>query len=174
MSSNTQFTNKIRLVKGDITKQPDMEAVVSILDVDLKMDGTLNKALVQAAGAQLDEFILENIYRPRVGDAFAVPAFNLPNKHIIFVVIPTWLPGLEGEDRDIINIYRNSLRLAHSMMIKSVAFPALGVGKNKFPVQRAARLALQGIEERQAPHFKEIRIVCNHAETYNAFAQRMK
>lgn len=172
--SNAHLINRIRLVKGDITAQTGIDAVVASIEIDMKMDGTLNQAMLAAAGERLDEFILENIYKPRKGDAFALPPFGLPVKHIIYVITPNWRGGIDAEDRDLLNCYRRAIRLAHRMELKSIAFPALGTGANKYPLERAARLAVQGIMDRLTGQLDEIRIVCNRDDTYQAFSKRLK
>jgi O-acetyl-ADP-ribose deacetylase (regulator of RNase III) len=139
----------------------------------MKMQGSLNQAVMAAAGEKLDEFIVENIYKPRAGDAFAVPGFNLPVKHIIYAVTPLWKSGFSGEDRDLLHCYRRAMELVWRMGLKSVAFPALGTGKDKFPVPRAARLGIQGIMERMTPKIDEVRIVCSRDDTYKAFEERL-
>lgn len=160
-------------MKGDITQQADVEAIVSTISGDLKVDGSLNRAVIAAAGEKLDEFILEHIYKPRPGDSFAVPGFSLPVPHIIYIITPPWRTGFDREDRDLLRCYRHAMQLAQRMGLKKVAFPALGTGQNKFPVKRAARLALQGIRDRLSTDFQEIRIVCSKDEAYEAFRERL-
>lgn len=172
--SNAHLINRIRLIKGDITAQTGIDAIVASIERDMKMDGSLNQAMLAAAGEELDSFILDNVYKPRKGDAFALPAFNLPMKHIIYVITPNWRGGLEAEDRHLINCYRRAMKLAHRMDLASIAFPALGTGENKYPLERAARLAVQGITSRLTGQLEEVRIVCNRDDTYDAFLRRLK
>lgn len=164
---------RIRLIEGDITKQADVDAIVTALPVTLDTGGSLNQSIFQAAGSGFDDLVLENIYRPRAGDVFALPGLGLPVKHILFSITPLWGSGTSGEDRDLLRCYRGLLEQAERMNLTSLALPALGVGRGKFPVQRAARLALQALRERMPEQLKEIRIVCNRKETFNAFAERL-
>lgn len=167
--SNRDFIRKIRLIEGDLTKQRDIDAIVGLIPVNLDMSGTLNQAIIHAAGRQIDDFILENIVQPRPGDVFAVPPFSLPIRHILYAVTPNWQDGLEREDRDLVRCYRGIMQLAHKMKIRRIAFPALGMGARKYPVKRAARLGLQGIMDRLSDGVDEVRIVCNRRESYDAF-----
>jgi O-acetyl-ADP-ribose deacetylase (regulator of RNase III) len=57
------------------------------------------------------------------------------------------------------------------MKLTRIAFPALGTGRKKYPLRRAARLAINGIMDRMTTHFEEVRIVCNRREQYDAFAE---
>lgn len=157
---------------GDLTAQTDVDAVVTAMPSDFDFSGSMNRALIEKAGEKLDEFILENIYKPRIGDAFAVPGFALPVRHLIFVVVPPWRSGFERENRDLLRCYRHALGLAQEMGLKKIAFPALGTGRHGYPVKRAARLALQGIRERIGDDIEEVRIVCNRDEVFEAFRDR--
>lgn len=162
------------MIEGDITQQGDVDAIVSSISTSLDCGGSLNACLIERAGIALDDFILEHIHRPRPGDVFAVPAFDLPVKHILYVVTPTWRSGFDLEERDLLRCYRGAMETAQKMRLKKIAFPALGTGGDGFPLQRAARLAVQGIRERLIGQLEEIRIVCNRADVYGAFAQRLK
>lgn len=168
--SNRDLISRIRLIEGDLTKQHDVDVLVGSISTALKVNGTLNKSLIAAAGTQIDDFILEHIYKPRAGDVFAVPPFNIPVKHIFFAVTPDWKDGLAQEDRDLIRCYRGAIHLATEMGMRKMAFPALGTGKKRYPVRRAARLAIQGIMDRMNEQIEEVRIVCNRREQYDSFA----
>lgn len=172
--SNCDLINRIRLIEGDLTKQHDVDALVGSISTALKVNGTLNQSLIAAAGTQIDDFILEHIYKPRAGDVFAVPPFHIPVKHIFFAVTPDWKDGLAQEDRDLIRCYRGAVQLATEMRLTSMAFPALGTGKKRYPVRRAARLGVQGIMDRMSDQIEEVRIVCNRREQYDAFAHWLK
>ena len=77
--SNAKLINRIILKKGDITKQTSVDAIVSALPYNLDVSGSINKAIVSAAGHDFDNFILENIYKPKPGDTYVVPGFNFLN-----------------------------------------------------------------------------------------------
>lgn len=164
---------RIRLIEGDITQQKDVDAIMSALPATLDTGGCLNQAIIRAAGSELDDLILENIYRPRVGDVFALPGLGLSIPHILFSITPSWGTGTSGEDRDLLRCYRSLLEQAERMKLTSIALPALGTGKGKFPVQRAARLAIQALRERMPDRLEEVRIVCNRKDTFEAFVERL-
>ena len=172
--SNRDLINKIRLIEGDLTQQGDVDAIVASMSTGLKIDGSLNQALIRAAGQQFDDFIVENIYKPRPGDVVEVPSFNLPAPRVFFAITPEWRDSLDFEDRDLIRCYRWAMQLAERMKLKRLAFPALGTGHKKYPLRRAARLGVQGIMDRMSPGFEEIRIVCNRREQYDAFTEWLR
>ncbi len=172
--SNAQLINRVVINKGDITKQTDVDAIVVSVKADMEMDGTLGQSLIEAAGQQFDEFILENIYKPRPGDTYVVPGFNLPVKNVIFVVTPVWRDNFDKEDVYLLRCYRHAMEMAYNMGLRKIAFAALGTGHNGYPLERAARLALKGISDRLKPEFDEVRVVCNTEVVFDAFKRRLQ
>ncbi|MBU0800451.1 MAG: macro domain-containing protein [Alphaproteobacteria bacterium] len=172
--SNAQLIHRITLYYGDITKQDDVDAIVTAMPVSLDMASPLNQALIAAAGQQLDEFILENIYKPRVGDVFAVPPFALPLRYIFCAILPDWDTSLGFEDRDLTRCFRHGVQLASRVGIKRVAFPPLGTGERAQPLPRVARLSIGGIMDRLTPDIEEVRIVCNRDELITVYYERLQ
>lgn len=140
----------------------------------MDMSSGLNRAVIAAAGAQLDEFILENIYKPRVCDVFAVPGFNMPVKYLFCAMIPNWDDTLGTEERDLMRCYRHATQLAGQLGVKRFAVPAMGAGRNQLPLMRVARLAITGIMDRMTPAIDEVRIVCDRDELITAFWHRLQ
>lgn len=170
---DNDFIRRIRLIEGDITQQNGVDAIATSVDITLDTKRSLNQAIIAMAGQALDDSILEQIYRPQVGDVYVLPGYSLPVKHVLVAVTPIWRAGFEGEDRDLLRCYRGIMEMAEHMKLSSLALPAIGTGKHKFPVARAARLALQAIEDRIPTCLDELRIVCNRADVYKGFADRL-
>lgn len=171
--SNAELIHRITLHYGDITKQQGLDALTTAIPLSLNMDSSLNRAVNAAAGAQLDEFILENIYKPRVCDVFAVPGFALPVKYLFCAMVPNWDDELGSEGRDLMRCYRHATQLAVQLGIKRFAVPAMGAGKDQVPLMRVARLAITGIMDRLTPALDEVRIVCDRDELVTAFWHRL-
>lgn len=151
-----------------------MDAIVTAIGQDMKIKGSLNSAIIKAAGEKLDEFILEHIYKPRSGDVVAVPPFNMDTKYIFFAITPRWDDTLGHEERDLMRCYRHAMQLAQRMDLKRIAFPALGMGGKTFPAARAARLAINSIMERIDKKIDEVRIVCNKDAHITLFYNRLQ
>lgn len=171
--SNAQLIHRITLHYGDITKQRGLEAVTTAIPVNLDMSSRLNKAVVAAAGQKLDDFILENIYKPRVCDVFAVPGFNLPVKYLFCAMMPNWDDSLGSEGRELMRCYRHATQLANELGVRRFAVPAMGAGSKGLPIMRVARLAITGIMERMTPNIDEVRIVCDRDDLVTAFWHRL-
>jgi O-acetyl-ADP-ribose deacetylase (regulator of RNase III) len=167
------YLNRITLVQGDITRQK-IDAIVTFIPQNLEYRGELNAAILEGAGGNLDAFVLENIFRPRAGDVYTVPGFDLPCAHIFFCVVPIKKDDIDRPDKYLVNATRKAMEMASSMGLKTIAFPPLGSGKQGFPKQRAARLILQGISERLDENFEEVRIVARTPKTLNIFQERLK
>ncbi len=172
-TSKQELLKKVTLVKGDINQQPDTDAIVVTIGTDLEIEGTLLKSVIAAAGNDFDAFILENIFSPRAGDVFVVPGFDLPVRHVIFVILPPWKDGFDREHAYLLRAYRHAIETARSMFLRRISFPALGTGSRGYPVERAARLGIEGIMDRLDETFDEIRIVCDKRDTYMAFGRRL-
>nr|WP_235612946.1 macro domain-containing protein [Moorella sp. Hama-1] len=73
-----------------------------------------------------------------------------------------WHGGRQGEDDLLAGAYRSSLELAREKGIKSLAFPSISTGAYRFPIERAARIALGAVWDflRGNPNFlQEVRFV---------------
>lgn len=171
--ANARLINRLSLVKGDITRQADVDAIVSVIPRDLEITGSLNKSLIAAAGQELDDFILEHLYKPHPGDAYVIPGFALPVKHIIFVIRPVWRSSIDREDSHLIRSYRSAIETAQRKNFTKIAFPPLFTGSNGLPPERAVRLAMQSICDRLI-NLNEVRIVCNRDDIYNVFEMRLR
>lgn len=171
-----EHIRKIRLFHGDVLDHTACEAMVSFVTADLSLGGPLNKAFLQRAGEQLGDYIADNVIKPKAGDAFIVPAFKMPIKKIILIVLPKWEDGLQNEDRQMLRGYRKAVSLAQEQGIKSIAFPALGFGRRNFPHIRFARLAVKGILDTVDHRLDEVRIVCKEkgmADIYTRHLQKL-
>ena len=166
--------SRIRLIEGDLLDQMDVDAIVATILPTLKADGHLNDAIIAKAGQTLDNFIVDNIFKPKSGDVFSVPPFGIPVKHILYAVMPVWKDNLANEERDLTRCYRGVMELAVNMHLEKIALPALGCRHGTFPVKRAARLGVQGILDRMHEQLTEVRIICRNREQYDAFHYWLK
>lgn len=170
--ASNPYINKIKLVLGDISKQ-DVDAIVSVIPKSLEIDGHINTSILRAAGNELDSFIVDNIYQPKAGDIYALPAFNMPCKNIVFAVRPQWRSDFEREDKHLVMCVRKAMVLAKCMLLNTVAFPPLASGRGGFPKPRAARILIQSILDRLDDRMGEVRIVCPDQKTLDIYKERL-
>ena len=139
----------LRLVQGDITRQ-GTDAIVNAANSGLLGGGGVDGAIHRACGPQ----ILEECKEIRVrqgkcptGEAVITTGGNLKSDYVIHTVGPVWSGGNNNEGKLLRNAYQNSLNLAQKKGIKSVSFPSISTGAYRFPIERAARIALSTVKE---------------------------
>lgn len=167
------FLERIQLVQGDICTQ-EVDAVCTVIPQNMDFSGTINSALHSACGHDLDEFILDNIYKPRAGEVYALPAFGLPAKHIFLGVMPRYRTEFDMKDSDLAQVTRKMMELARCMLLKSIAFPPMASGRKAFPKPRAARLIVQGVTDRMEETIEDVRIVCDTSEMVEIFVRKLE
>jgi O-acetyl-ADP-ribose deacetylase (regulator of RNase III) len=153
---------RLSLVRGDITLQ-ETEAIVNAANSSLLGGGGVDGAIHRAGGPQ----ILKECKAIRAvqggcatGEAVITGGGNLRARYVIHTVGPIWRGGEKDEDRHLADAYRNSLALATRRGIRSLSFPSISTGAYRFPIARAARIALATVREYLADReFDEVRFV---------------
>jgi O-acetyl-ADP-ribose deacetylase (regulator of RNase III) len=165
--------DRIVVTKGDITEQ-SVDAIVNAANSSLLGGGGVDGAIHRAGGpAILEECRLLGGCDP--GDAKATTAGNLPARHVIHTVGPVWQGGGEGEDDLLASCHRRSLEVAVELGLHTVAFPAISTGVYRFPVDRAARIALDTTARELArrPEIEAVTFVLFGDEHEQTFAQTL-
>ena len=84
----------------------------------------------------------------KTGQAKLTKGYNLPASYIIHTVGPVWREGLNNEEMLLERCYQNCLTIAENHPdIQSVAFPGISTGIYGFPVERAAKIAIEACRE---------------------------
>ncbi len=139
----------IRLIQGDITKLK-VDAIVNAANSSLSDGAGVNGAIQSAAGttvlAECAEWIRKHGQCP-TGSAMITNAGNLPCTYIIHAVGPVWRNGYANEDVLLNDAYQRALNIAFEHGIRSIAFPNISTGIYGFPKERAARIALDAVND---------------------------
>ncbi len=163
------MVDRISVVKGDITKQA-VDAIVNAANTTLLGGGGVDGAIHRAAGPKLLAEC-KTLGGCPTGQARITKGYNLPAKWVIHTVGPVYQDGHHNEDDLLAQCYRNSLALAVKHGIKTIAFPSISTGAYRFPVERAAKIAIKEIREflSKNPGIEKVIIVCFDGKTYETY-----
>jgi O-acetyl-ADP-ribose deacetylase (regulator of RNase III) len=164
---------EIVVVRGDITTQ-DVDAVVNAANSSLLGGGGVDGAIHRAGGPTILEACQE-LRRTSLpdglptGQAVATTAGDLPARWVIHTVGPVYATS---EDRSelLASAYRESLRVADTLPAATVAFPAVSAGVYGWPIDDAARIAVETVRA-TATSVGEVRFVLFSDDVEEAFAR---
>ena len=156
---DASLEDRIEVVEGDITKL-HVDAIVNAANTSLLGGGGVDGAIHRAAGPGLLEEC-RTLHGCRPGEARLTGGHDLPARWVIHTVGPVWQGGQSGEDEVLANAWRNSLKLAHGKAMDTVAFPSVSTGAYRFPLERAAAIAVREVVDflSRNPHPRKV-IVC--------------
>ncbi|WP_406395745.1 O-acetyl-ADP-ribose deacetylase [Streptomyces sp. NBC_00882] len=165
----------ISLVQGDITRE-SADAIVNAANSSLLGGGGVDGAIHRRGGPA----ILADCRKLRAGHhgkglptgkAVATTAGDLDARWVIHTVGPRYS---QEEDRSelLASCYRESLRVADELGARTVAFPAVSAGIYGWPIDDAARIAVQTVRETETA-VEEARFVLFDEKAYQAFARQV-
>ena len=147
-----QFVNGRVIVKvGDITNER-VDAIVNAANRTLLGGGGVDGAIHSKGGRQILEEctkIRETEYPKGLptGRAVITSGGDLTAKHVIHTVGPIY--GMnQGKDAELLAAcYKNSIELAVSHDLRTVAFPSISTGAFGYPKHEAAKIASAAVRE---------------------------
>ncbi len=166
------YGQTLELVEGDITKQ-HVDAIVNAANSRLAGGGGVDGAIHRSGGPSIMEET-DRLYPDGcpTGSAVISGAGKLPAKHVIHAVGPVWGGGRHGEADLLAGAHRRCLELAVEHDCRSIAFPAISTGVYGYPLDQAARVAIQTAIQFVHDHGRPelIRFVLFGRSAYEAFA----
>lgn len=135
---------EIRFVLGDIT-EAKTDAIVNAANVILLAGSGVCGAIFRAAGYEELQKECEKLAPIKTGDAVITSGYNLDAKYIIHTAGPIYKAKTDAIY--LRNSYYNSLLTAFNNELKSIAFPSISTGIYGYPVDEAAKVAIDTIFE---------------------------
>jgi O-acetyl-ADP-ribose deacetylase len=131
---------RLDIVVANITTL-DVDAIVNAANTSLLGGGGVDGAIHRAAGPEL-MMECRMLNGCTTGSAKITRGYRLKARHVIHAVGPVWNGGGSNEDELLASCYRTALGLAAKHRLASIAFPAISTGIYRFPLERAARIAV--------------------------------
>jgi O-acetyl-ADP-ribose deacetylase (regulator of RNase III) len=166
---------QIRLKRGNIVEE-DVDAIVNAANPGLMGGGGVDGAIHRAAGPGMHEecmAIVRRIGRLEPGNAVMTSGGNLKARHVIHTVGPVWHGGGRGEEEILRRAYLNSLRVAEENQLREVSFPSISTGAYGYPVDLAARVAIDAISGFLKGRNMRVNFVLFDDETLEAYRRAL-
>jgi O-acetyl-ADP-ribose deacetylase (regulator of RNase III) len=142
---------RITLHLGDITTDTQAEVIVNAANTALAVGGGVDGAIHRAAGPSVAQEC-RALAGCATGDAKLTGAGRLAARHLVHAVGPVWRGGEAGEAELLASCYRRSVELAAQCEARTIAFPAISTGVYGYPLDAAARVALDATAAALAEH----------------------
>ncbi len=165
----------LELTEDDITRQ-ETDGIVNAANSSLLGGGGVDGAIHRAGGPA----ILEACKKLRAttlpdglpaGHAVATTAGNMVAKYVIHTVGPIYRGGDSNEPETLASAYRESIRVADELELKSISFPSISTGAYGYPIHEAAKIAVSTVIEslKSTRHIHLVRFDLFGVSAFKAF-----
>ena len=168
----TKNKPKIFIAKGNITELT-AQVIVNAANHTLLGGGGVDGAIHRAAGPELLTEC-KKLNGCKTGEAKITKGYNLPAKYIIHTVGPIYGKENGLEVKLLAACYTNSLRLAESRQLTTIAFPCISTGVFAYPKKEAAKIAIETTQKflTEKSHFLEkVIFVTLDDEDFNIYTE---
>jgi O-acetyl-ADP-ribose deacetylase (regulator of RNase III) len=170
---------RVCVVPGDITEQAT-DAIVNAANSSLMGGGGVDGAIHRAGGPTILEEckgIVARQGRLPAGQAVITTGGELRARYVIHTVGPVWHGGAGSEAELLKSAYYECLKLAGENRLASISFPAISTGAYGYPVDEAARVAVNTVISflrKEVPIIEEVVFVLFDSRTYQSYVSALK
>jgi O-acetyl-ADP-ribose deacetylase (regulator of RNase III) len=164
---------KLELSLGDLTEL-DVDVIVNAANTSLRMGGGVAGAIKRKGGIIIEKEAISKA-PIRVGSAIVTNAGKLKAKYVIHAAVMAL--DFKTDLEKIRQATKSALELAEKLKINSIAFPALGTGVGRFPVEESAKIMIATIRKHLAntnTNLKSVMLVLLDKKTYQKFEDILK
>ncbi len=159
---------KILIEHGDITEQAT-DAIVNAANNELLHGGGVASAIVSKGGSVIQNE--SNVIGPiTLGEAAVTSGGKLKSRYVIHAA--SMRLGEFANEEFVRSSIENSFKRAIELELKTIAFPAIGVGVARFPIDKCAAISIEFAEQYQK-HFEKIVFVLFNDKVYTAFEKAL-
>ena len=159
----------VQVMQGDLTVQ-DVDAIVNAANNDLQLGGGVAGAIARAGGPAIQQEC-DRHGSIEVGDAAITGGGKLKARHVIHAA--SMRLGGRTTAETLRRSTARTLALANERSLSSIAFPAVGTGIARFPMDQCAQIMIEEVARhaKGKTSLKDVRFVLFGSDAEAAFSR---